>query len=156
MGVLACLVGKLLASRSSPPELGLSSPRLAKARKVRDGQDPPIERHKAYQHEMVVSGVWGAPSSATTVATLTDPAARTFCWYSPPDERWEMCSERLRAFARVLTCWPGCPEVIIQGGKGDMKDKEVYEDVQRRAVAFYVETFVARFSRLPIAPIAAS
>ena len=48
MGVLACLVGELLASRSSSTELGLSSPRLAKARKVRDGRDPPIERHEAY------------------------------------------------------------------------------------------------------------
>ena len=54
MGVLACLVSELLASHSSPPELGLSSPRLAKVRKVRDGRDPPIGRHESYQREQEV------------------------------------------------------------------------------------------------------
>ena len=111
-----------------------------------------MEIHR-WEREMVVSGVWGPPSSAASVAAPTDRAARTFCWHSPPDERWQTCCERLRAFAQVLTRWPGCPEVVIQGGKADFNEG-TYADVQQRAVAFYVDTFVSRFSRLPIPPIA--
>ncbi|KAI1782667.1 hypothetical protein LXA43DRAFT_905092 [Ganoderma leucocontextum] len=105
-----------------------------------------------WEREMLVSGVWGPPSSAATVVPPTDRASRAFCWYSPPQEHWETCREQLRFFARVLTRWPGCPEAVIRGSKGDLLEDE-YQDVQLQAVKFYVQSFVSRYSRLPIPPI---
>ncbi|KAI1783819.1 hypothetical protein LXA43DRAFT_1102080 [Ganoderma leucocontextum] len=111
-----------------------------------------MEIHR-WEREMVVSGVWGPPSSAATVAARTDSASRVFCWYSPPHEHWETGRERLRYFAQVLMRWPGCPEVVIQGSKRDKLQEGQYQDVQRQAVKFYVQTFVSQYSRLPIPPI---
>ncbi|KAI1785016.1 hypothetical protein LXA43DRAFT_900642 [Ganoderma leucocontextum] len=108
-----------------------------------------------WEREMLVSGVWGPPSSAGTVAAAIDHASRVFCWYSPAQEHWDTCRERLRSFAHVLTRWPGCPEAVIQGSKGDLLEVE-FQDVQRQAVKFYVQTFVSRYSRLPIPPIVSS
>ncbi|KAI1788224.1 hypothetical protein LXA43DRAFT_974933 [Ganoderma leucocontextum] len=100
-----------------------------------------MEIHR-WEREMVVSGVWGPPSSAATVAAPTDRASRVFCWYSLPHEHWETGRERLR-----------CPEVVIQGSKHDKLLEGQYQDVQRQAVKFYIQTFVSRYSRLPIPPI---
>ncbi|KAI1795369.1 hypothetical protein LXA43DRAFT_1091018 [Ganoderma leucocontextum] len=91
-----------------------------------------MEIHR-WEREMVVSGVWGPPSSAATVAAPTDRASRVFCWYSPPHEHWERGREQLRYFAQVLMRWPGCPEVVIQGSKRDKLLEGQYQDVQRQA-----------------------
>ena len=112
-----------------------------------------MEIHR-WEREMQVSGVWGRPSSAGTVAAPTGPESDLFCWYTPPHAQWETCRERLRTFARVLTRWPGCPECVVQGSKGDLHEDQ-YLQVQREAVAFYVRTFVAQYCRLPIVPIEA-
>ena len=113
-----------------------------------------LEIHR-WEREMVVSGVWGPPSSAASVAAQTDRALRVFCWRTTRDADWEECCDRLRSFARVLTRWPGCPEVVVQGGTGDLQAQE-YQAVQVQAVRFYVQTFVERYSRLPIPPLASS
>ena len=113
-----------------------------------------MEIHR-WEREMVVSGVWGLPSSAASVAAQTDRASRVFCWRSPPDQMWQTCRERLRSFARVLTRWPGCPEVVVQGGARELQAHE-YQVLQEQAVKFYVQTFVDRYARLPIPPIASS
>ena len=105
-----------------------------------------------WEREMLVSGVWGLPSSAATVAAATDRGSRMFCWRSPPQERWEMCRERLCTFARVLTRWPACPEVVVQGCKGALQETE-YQAVQLEVVKFYIQMFVLQFLRLPTPPI---
>ena len=105
-----------------------------------------------WEHEMLVLGVWGPPSSAATVAAATDCGSRVFCWWSPPQERWEMCREHLHTFARVLTHWPACPEVVVQGCKSALQEME-YQAMQLEAVKFYVQTFISQFSRLPTPPI---
>ena len=112
-----------------------------------------MEIHR-WEREMQVSGVWGEPSSAATVAVPVGAHAHAFCWYTPPHDKWQTCREHLRTFARVLARWPNCPESIIQGSKGDLHEDE-YRQVQREAVAFYVRTFVSTYYRLPVPPVEA-
>ena len=106
-----------------------------------------------WEHEMLVSGVWGPPMSGATVVADTERAARAFCWVCPPDEQWQACHERLHYFFLVLMCWPGCPEQVIQSAKQDLNASD-FAEVQRQAVLFYVHTFITHFARLPIPPIA--
>ncbi|TBU21336.1 hypothetical protein BD311DRAFT_678629, partial [Dichomitus squalens] len=110
-----------------------------------------MEIHR-WEREMLVSGVWGPPSSAATVTAAIDPSLRVFCWYTPPQEHWDTCRERLRTFARVLTRWPDCPEDVIQASRSELHEDD-FREAQRRAVSFYVQTFVSQYSRLPIPPI---
>ena len=105
-----------------------------------------------WEREMQVSGVWGPPSSAASVVAASSPETRQFHWRTPPQGGWESCRERLRSFALVLTRWPDCPEVIIQGTKQELLEEQ-FRDVQQRAVTFYVQTFVSHYSRLPIPPV---
>ncbi|PIL28190.1 hypothetical protein GSI_09727 [Ganoderma sinense ZZ0214-1] len=105
-----------------------------------------------WERELSVSQVWGPPSSAATVAAPLTTKVRNFYWYTPPQEGWDSCRERLRSFAYVLTRWPDCPEVIIQGAKGALPEEQ-FREVQRRAVMFYVQTFILHYSRLPVPPI---
>ncbi|KAI1782276.1 hypothetical protein LXA43DRAFT_1104422 [Ganoderma leucocontextum] len=105
-----------------------------------------------WEREMAISGVWGPPSSAATVAAAPTSQSREFCWHTPPQVAWESCRERLRSFALVLVRWPHCPEVVIQGAKQALLEEQ-FREVQRRAVTFYVQTFISQYSRLPIPPV---
>ncbi|KAI1782324.1 hypothetical protein LXA43DRAFT_1104268 [Ganoderma leucocontextum] len=105
-----------------------------------------------WEREMAISGVWGPPTSAATVAARTTHEDRVFCWHAPPQDGWESCREQLRSFANVLTRWPGCPEVVIQGATRPLHEDQ-FREVQQRAVVFYVQTFVSQYSRLPIPPV---
>ncbi len=111
------------------------------------------ERFK-WEREMLISGVWGEPSSGLSVLPSLESDLRRYCWCAPPDEGWEACQRFLRAFAQVLSRWPGCPEAVLQVRKvdGQMTARQ-FSEVQQFAVEFYVRSFARSFLRLPIPPI---
>ena len=103
---------------------------------------------------MLISGVWGEPSSGPSVLPSLDPDLRQYCWCAPPDKEWESCQRFLRAFAQVLSRWPGCPEGVLRVRKSDRQmTAKQFSGVQQSAVEFYVRSFARSFLRLPIAPI---
>ena len=111
------------------------------------------ERFK-WEREMLISSVWGEPSSGLSVLPSLEPDLRQYCWHAPPDKGWEDCQRFLRAFAQVLARWPGCPEVVLQVRKVDGEmTADQFSDVQQSAVDFYVRSFARAFLRLPIPPI---
>ncbi|KAI1798446.1 hypothetical protein LXA43DRAFT_31282 [Ganoderma leucocontextum] len=111
------------------------------------------ERFK-WEREMLISGIWGEPSSGLSVLPSLEPDLRQYCWCAPPDEGWEGCQRFLRAFAQVLSRWPGCPEAVLQVRKTDgQMTADQFSEVQRSAVEFYVRSFARSFLRLPIPPI---
>ena len=73
-----------------------------------------------WEREMVVLGIWGLPSLATTVAAATSHEGRVFCWHTLLEAGCESCHEWLSSFALVLARWPGCPDVIIQAVKQEL------------------------------------
>ena len=112
------------------------------------------ERSK-WEREMMVSGVWGPPSSGVTILPSLDASSHLHCWSTPPDDAWEDCQPYLHTFCRVLSRWPGCPEKVLEAVKASpaYMVAEQYQDVQQCAVNFYVDSFVRGFARLPTPPI---
>ncbi|KAI1785826.1 hypothetical protein LXA43DRAFT_974885 [Ganoderma leucocontextum] len=112
-----------------------------------------LERSK-WEREMLVSGVWGEPSSGVTILPSLDPGFRKYCWHAPPDEGWQECRQYLHAFCDVLSRWPGCPEVVLQAvNASGSNTAEEHLHVLGCAVEFYVRSFVQSFARLPTPPI---
>ncbi|TBU45984.1 hypothetical protein BD309DRAFT_859046 [Dichomitus squalens] len=106
-----------------------------------------------WEREMLLSGIWGEPSSGVSVLPSLD-SVREFCWYAPPDERWRSCRRYLLAFIQVLCRWRGCPEVLLEARRssGEMLAAQ-YVQLQQCAADFYVRSFIRDFARLPVPPI---
>ncbi|KAI0683489.1 hypothetical protein C8Q76DRAFT_804133 [Earliella scabrosa] len=107
-----------------------------------------------WEREAVVSAVWGETSSGVTVIPPLDACEAQFYWREATDARWPECKAALRAFANLLSRWPGCPDVVHDGSNADLSTLQEYDRLQTTAVSFYVRTFVNKYSRLPTAPIA--
>ena len=107
-----------------------------------------------WEREMLVSSVWGPPCSGVSVLPSLDESRRQFCWFTPPDARWGGCWAYLRPFIKIMSRWPGCPELLLQTRQslGELTE-ERYVEIQKCAVEFYVSSFVRCFARLPVAPI---
>ena len=110
------------------------------------------EIHK-WEREQLISQVWGDAASCVSALPSGDIETTPFCWVPPHSAGWQSCRTYLRAFAHILTRWPGCPEQVIQLGKCELQRPSEYEKLQASAVEFYVRTFIHKYSRLPIPPI---
>ena len=107
-----------------------------------------------WEREMLVSGIWGEPSSGVSVLPCLDPPLRRFHWFTPPDERWQTCCAQLLTFVQVISRWPHCPELLLQARTCTQEmSAERYVEIQACAVDFYVSSFVHVFARLPVPPI---
>lgn len=103
-----------------------------------------------WTREALVTNVWGSPSSVVTVVPRVEEQDRVYRWSSDASDG--AARETLKAFASVLSRWPGSPATIVSASSGDL-GPEAFKDVQVAAVMFYVRTFVMTFHRLPIAPV---
>lgn len=104
------------------------------------------------ERELRVSTIWGPPSSIMEIFPHADDEDQTFRWHSPPDVRFRASMDTLQNFIAVLAAWPGCPQSLVHGLSDDVPAKE-FAQMQKLAVAFYVQTFVKMYARLPIPPI---
>ncbi len=106
-----------------------------------------------WTREAHVSEVWGPSRSGLALCPDVDRENVPFCWAAPTAPGWERSCAHLRAFAELLARWPGCPQGVWRAGAElSDGDEDAYVRVQSIAVAFYVETFVRQYDRLPTPP----
>ncbi|TBU25757.1 hypothetical protein BD311DRAFT_798761 [Dichomitus squalens] len=106
-----------------------------------------------WMREALVSHIWGSGSSGIDVVPLTEEQYSADCWLEPPQEGWEACRGRLKAFVEVLGRWAGVPSELKGAADRVMQcTADEYSGILAAAVSFYVQTFVAKYERLPVPP----
>ncbi|RPD67802.1 hypothetical protein L226DRAFT_474384, partial [Lentinus tigrinus ALCF2SS1-7] len=108
-----------------------------------------LEIHR-WQREAIVSGIWGAPTSAITVLPAEDEPPGAFRWAGGSQS--ELSLHTLTSFASVLADWPECPADIVRARGGDVNVSDM-DRLQALTIGFYVRTFVTHYCRLPVPPI---
>ena len=103
-----------------------------------------------WEREALVARVWGGERSG--LAVCPPDGSLQWCWASGngPDHAPSRAS--LRAFVTVLQAWAGCPARLDPRAL-ERPDEVLIADMQRLAAGFYVQTFVAKYERLPVPPV---
>ncbi|KAI0691553.1 hypothetical protein C8Q76DRAFT_634496 [Earliella scabrosa] len=101
-----------------------------------------------------ISAVWGLDSAAMGVVPDISTEPAQFGWKSTTDGDWSACIPFLRAFLDVICRWPNRPPYLVGALRNQSWDADEYSLIQEVAANFYTQTFVAKFHRLPIVPIA--
>ncbi|KAI0710774.1 hypothetical protein C8Q76DRAFT_624266, partial [Earliella scabrosa] len=113
----------------------------------------PVVRRWAREAEL--SSVWGRPTAMLSVVPDMPVETSSFCWAESTDVGWRECRERLHALVKVLARWDGCSSYLRDVARQPpLWTAEEYDFIQHETTKFYTTTFVNRFHRLPVVPIA--
>ncbi|KAI0711728.1 hypothetical protein C8Q76DRAFT_623299, partial [Earliella scabrosa] len=113
----------------------------------------PVVRRWAREAEL--SSVWGRPTAMLSVVPDMPVETSSFCWAESTDAGWRECRERLLALVKVLARWEGCSSYLRDVARQPpLWTAEEYDFIQHETTQFYTTTFVDRFHRLPVVPIA--
>ncbi|KAI0352244.1 hypothetical protein OH77DRAFT_1428792 [Trametes cingulata] len=108
-----------------------------------------------WEREAQVSAVWGEPSSVISILPSDDFAGARDRWLAGSHPDWHTCRPYLVNFLRIMKRWPDFPETLLKhAAEAERWDGKRYDEVAREAASFYVKTFVGKYQRLPIPPIA--
>lgn len=109
-----------------------------------------------WRHERETSEVWGEAASAEAIIpSHMEASPHLFCWPDVADSGWTRASRHLARFVRILLRWPGGCEALSRAHLNyTLWDARKYTEIQQAAVAFYVQSFVDTYGRMPIPPIA--
>lgn len=109
------------------------------------------ELHR-WKRESEVSNVWGRPASVLSVLPLDAMRGETDRWISGTAGPWMSSRDSLRALLNLFARWPDVPNELANADAGSWDDEQ-FSQLARKAVDFYVQTFVRVYKRLPTAPV---
>ncbi|KAH9912321.1 uncharacterized protein B0H18DRAFT_831617, partial [Fomitopsis serialis] len=109
---------------------------------------------RKWEREQVVSSVWHTPSQHSAVTTV-DVGEPVYCWITAGQDGWLGRRANLRAFVDVMSLWPNFPESLRadKDAIATCEKTHVFDDIEVRAIRFYVQTFTEQFHRLPCPPV---
>ncbi|KAH9925195.1 uncharacterized protein B0H18DRAFT_1119620 [Fomitopsis serialis] len=109
---------------------------------------------RKWEREQVVSSVWHTPSQQSAVTTV-DVGEPVYCWFAAGQDGWLGRRGNLRAFVDVMSLWPNFPESLRadKDAIATCEKTHVFDDIEVRAIRFYVQSFTEQFHRLPCPPV---
>ncbi|KAH9929428.1 uncharacterized protein B0H18DRAFT_873866 [Fomitopsis serialis] len=107
-----------------------------------------------WEREARVCRVWGADSSGLRVVPLWEDGVKPrLCWIDSPNIGWETCRVALAEIVGVMARWSKLPELLkISQQEVLSSDADRFLHLQKTAITFYIQSFLAVFHRLPVPP----
>ena len=107
-----------------------------------------------WEQEELIAKVWRVADKESLFSSIC-AGEPSFRWTPAGEEDWQRRRVNLAAFVSILQLWPQCPAPLRMNAASveTVVLEEYFDEIERVAVEFYVNTFVKHFHRLPSPPV---